>query len=141
MSKTEKKLEKKPEKKTRPVFKPSAEIVAAVKKVWGKDAIIEEPEERERAPKWDTEEKGEYLVGEVSRLQDGQFGRMLFMRTGEGEEFLIPNRSALLMEPLIQKAKLGDKLLIVCLGKEYNPKSKREFVAYQVQKVTGGPPF
>lgn len=138
---------KKPEakKEKRKILKTSAAIVAEVKKIFGKDAVVEEPEERERAPKWDTEESGEYFIGEVSRVQPGQYGPMLFMKDlkpgANSQEYLIPNRTALLMEPLIQKAKVGDRLLITCLGSEYNPASKQNFIAYQVQKISGGAPF
>jgi hypothetical protein len=135
------KEQKKPELKKRKILKTSAEIVAEVKKLWGKDAVVELPEERERAPKWDTEKAGDYFIGEVSRLQKGPFGMMLFMRNKAGEEYLIPNRQALLMEPLVQRATVGDRLLITCLGKEFNPNSGQHFIAYQVQKISGGPPF
>jgi hypothetical protein len=137
------KKEKKSGPKKREILHTSKAIIQEIESAFGEVEVLE-PEERQLAPKWDTEKSGDYIFGEITRITDGKFGKMLFLkdcRTKDGVEYLIPNRQALLMEPLIQKAKAGDRLLITCLGKEYNEKSKREFVAYQVQKIKGGAPF
>ncbi|KXA96650.1 hypothetical protein AKJ39_04320 [candidate division MSBL1 archaeon SCGC-AAA259J03] len=73
-------------------------------------------EEPSRAPTWRPEEVGDQLLGEVTRTGRGPNGRLLEVRTPEGEKYVLWERIAL--KDLFDRAEAGDRIGVRFLGVE-----------------------
>lgn len=116
------------------------DILKEIKDVFGDVEVADPITDRPMADKWETEKAGDYLVGEISRIQSGEFGRMVFLRTPKGKEYLLKNRRGLTNQ--LETVKVGSRLIITCLGWKKPAKAGgREFIGYEVREIKGGVPF
>lgn len=84
-------------------------------KVW-KELERELEGERSRAPAWEPQEPGDQVMGEVIRTGRGPNGRLMELKTPEGNNYIIWEKVAL--KDLFDRADAGDKVGVRFLGKE-----------------------
>ncbi|KXA99552.1 hypothetical protein AKJ40_02865 [candidate division MSBL1 archaeon SCGC-AAA259M10] len=82
--------------------------------VW--EELDSELDEQSRAPAWRPEEVGDQLLGEVTRTGRGPNGRLLEVKTPEGEKYVLWEKVAL--QDLFDRVKAGDKIGVRFLGEE-----------------------
>ncbi|KXA97306.1 hypothetical protein AKJ38_01560 [candidate division MSBL1 archaeon SCGC-AAA259I14] len=94
--------------------------------VW--EELESELDEPSRAPAWRPEEAGDQLLGEVTRTGRGPNGRLLEVKTQEGEKYVLWEKVAL--QDLFDRVKAGDRIGVRFLGEEESS-SGRSYYNYR----------
>ncbi|KXA90179.1 hypothetical protein AKJ40_01960 [candidate division MSBL1 archaeon SCGC-AAA259M10] len=100
--------------------------------VW--EELESELEEPSRSPAWRPEEVGDQLLGEVTRTGRGPNGRLLEVRTPEGEKYVLWEKVAL--KDLFDRVQAGDKIGVRFLGEEESS-SGRSYYNYRTALKKG----